>query len=67
MTHKQQTDETTICNSYEPFFHKDLSQTCKFRADDGSCRKREFFMCWDYLYYDEGRTYLKDMDLDKHP
>lgn len=61
------TDTTTICNSYEAFYKEDLTQFCKFRAEDGSCRKKEFFMCWDYLHCDEGRTYLKDMDLDKHP
>jgi hypothetical protein len=23
-------------------------------------------MCWDYLYFYEGRKYLQEMDLEKH-
>jgi len=60
-------DTTTICSQYKAFHKEDLTKVCKFRAEDGSCKKQDFFMCWDYLYYDEGRTYLKDMDLEKHP
>ena len=67
MTKTSQTDQKTICNSYTAFYKEDLVHVCKFRAEDGSCKKQEFFMCWDYLYYNEGRLYLKDMDLDKHP
>lgn len=67
MTQTSQKDKKTICNSYKAFYKDDLTSVCKFRTEDGSCRKQEFFMCWDYLYNEEGRTYLKDMDLDKHP
>ena len=56
----------SICRDYKLTYTDEGRPTCKFYGDGGACRRQDKFMCWDYLYFYEGRKYLQEMDLEKH-